>query len=162
MYLQPLSPTLVRRHTVRFAIALDACAHGLDQDLSIFTGLPCAHDLTLNDWPNSLRINSLAAFAGFGALALGRSQDAPAYSHLFLQYGAVAMLIGGLWLAFAGKKPRPGRNARSLLLNAMPAFVFIALGAGTIWAPAPSALLIVCGYAAAATLGFQVAARWRP
>lgn len=146
---------------MRFANAWDARTHGLFQDLSFVDGSPCASVLTLNDWRSSLRINSLAAFTGFGALALGRSQDAPAYTHLFLQFGAVAMLIGGLWLAFAGPQPQPRRGAQPLLLHAMPALVFIALGASTIWAPAPSAILVVCGYAAAATLGLQVAARWR-
>jgi heme A synthase len=145
---------------VQFGIALDAGARGPVRDFLV-TGSPCASVLNLDDWRSSLRINSLAAFAGFGALALGRSQDTPAYTHVFLQCGATAMLIGGLWLAFAGHKPRPRRNAQSLLLNAMPAFVFIALGASTILTPAPSPLLVVCGYAAAATLGFQVAARWR-
>jgi len=113
----------------------------------------------LTDWCSALRINSLAAFTGFGALALGRSQDAPAYTQLFLQCGAVAMLSGGLWLAFAAAR-RPHR-AQSLILNAMPALVFLALGASAIWAPAPSAVLLVFGYAAAATLDLQVAARWR-
>lgn len=131
MHLQPQSPTLVRSHIVRLAIALDARTPGPVQDLSFVARWPRARDLTLSDWPNSLRINSLAAFAGFGALALGRSQDAPAYTHLFLQCGAAAMLISGLWLAFAGHKPRPRRNAQSLFLNAMPAFVFIA------WVQAP-------------------------
>jgi len=113
----------------------------------------------LTDWRSSLRINSLAAFAGFGALALGRSQDAPAYTQLFLQCAALAMLSGGLWLTFAAAQ-RP-RRAQSLVLNTMPAFVFLALGASAIWSPAPSAVLLVCGYVAAATLGLQVAARWR-
>lgn len=145
---------------MQFGIALDACAHEPVQDFLV-TGSPCASVLTLDDWRSSLRINSLAAFAGFGALALGRSQDAPAYTHVFLQCGATAMLSGGLLLAFAGPKPWRRRNDQFMLLYAMPALVFIALGASTIWAPAPSAILVICGYAAAATLGFQVATRWR-
>lgn len=117
--------------------------------------------MTLSDWRNSLRINSLAAFAGFGALALGRSHDAPDYTQLFLQCGAVAMLSGGLWLTFAVRKPPPRPHRRALLLHALPALVFLALCASTIWLPAPGGVLVACSYAAAATLGFQVAARWQ-
>lgn len=114
----------------------------------------------MSNWRISLRINSLAAFAGFGALALGRAQDAPEYTSLFLQCGVVAAMTGGLWVALAMRKPPSRQKNYSFLLHAMPALVFLVLCASTIWLPAPGIILVACAYAAAAMLGFQVAMRW--
>ncbi|PZO52397.1 MAG: hypothetical protein DCF16_09430 [Alphaproteobacteria bacterium] len=114
----------------------------------------------MSDWRISLRINSLAAFAGFGVLALGLAQDAPGYTSLFLQCGVGATITGGLWVALAMRKPRSRQRNHCFLLHAMPAVVFLALCASTIWLPAPSVILVAVSYAAAAMLGFQVARRW--
>lgn len=113
----------------------------------------------MTEWRTSLRIASLAAYAGFGAIALMRSQGTPEYSLLFLQCSAMAMLAGGLWLTFA-VRDRSSSQRRSWALHALPALAFLGLCASAIWLPTPNALLVGSGYAAAAIMGVQVANRW--
>lgn len=110
----------------------------------------------MNQWRTSLRIGSLAAYAGFGAIALVRG--ASEYSLLFLQCSAIAMIAGGLWLTLT-VRDRSSLQRRYLALHALPGLAFLGLGASAIWLQTPNALVVGCGYAAAAILGVQVALR---